>query len=77
MNAVSPNWQRLALLGVCASAGVFLAGYAWQVVGVLAPVLGLFFGGWLLSCVLEPRIPSLAALVACLGYFRPRWSCPS
>jgi predicted PurR-regulated permease PerM len=56
MNAVSPNWQRLAIFGVCGSAGVFLAGSAWQVVGVLAPVLGLFFGGWLLSCVLEPLV---------------------
>jgi predicted PurR-regulated permease PerM len=55
------TWQRLALVGVAASAAVFLAGSAWQAVGALAPVLGLFFGGWMLSCILEPAV----AFTAC------------
>ena len=38
----NPRWQRLACVGVAASAAIFLTGSAWQVIGVLAPVLGLF-----------------------------------
>jgi predicted PurR-regulated permease PerM len=43
-------------MGVCASAALFVARSAWHILGQLAPVLGLFFGGWLLSCVLEPLV---------------------
>ena len=50
------RWQRLALIGVCASAAVFVAGCLWLVVGFLAPVLGLFFGGWLIACLQEPLV---------------------
>jgi predicted PurR-regulated permease PerM len=48
--------QRLAVIGVCASAAVFLAACAWLLVGFLAPVLGLFLGGWLLACLQEPLV---------------------
>jgi predicted PurR-regulated permease PerM len=48
--------QRLALVGACACAAVILAGCLWLVVGFLAPVLGLFFGGWLLACLQEPLV---------------------
>jgi predicted PurR-regulated permease PerM len=54
------TWQRLAFVGIAASAAVFLAGSAWQTLGVLGPVLGLFFGGWLLSCLLEPVVARVA-----------------
>ena len=53
---MNPAWQRIAVLGICASAAVFLAGSLWQVLAALGPVLGLFFGGWLLSCLLEPLV---------------------
>jgi predicted PurR-regulated permease PerM len=54
--SVSSRWQRLAVIGVAASAAVFVGGAVWQIVGVLAPVLSLFFGGWLLAIVLEPLV---------------------
>jgi len=53
---VSPVWQRLTVLSVLACATIFVGGFAWQVVGAVAPVLGLFFGGWLIACVLEPLV---------------------
>jgi len=59
VSATSPTLQRTALLAVCASAAVFIGSWAWQIVGVLEPVLGLFFGGWLLACVLEPVVASV------------------
>ena len=49
----------MALVAICASAALFIGGYVLQVLGLLAPVLGLFFGGWLLSCVLEPLVGRL------------------
>ena len=49
-------WQRLAVISICASAAVFLGWCLWLVVGFLAPVLGLFFGGWLLACLQEPLV---------------------
>src|SRR5215470_8152141 len=60
------RWQQVAVIGVSASAAVFLGWCVWIVVGFLAPVLGLFFGGWLLACLQEP----LVARVRC----RTRWS---
>jgi hypothetical protein len=42
--SISPRWQRLAFIGVAASAAVFVGGALWQIVGLLAPVLSLFFG---------------------------------
>ena len=50
------EWQRVANIGVSASAGVFLGACLWLVAGFLAPVLGLFFGGWLLACLQEPLV---------------------
>jgi predicted PurR-regulated permease PerM len=50
------KWQRVALIGVAVSAAVFLGACLWFVVGILAPVLGLFFGGWLLACLQEPLV---------------------
>jgi predicted PurR-regulated permease PerM len=50
------GWQRVAIIGVSASAAVFLGACLWLVVGFLAPVLGLFFGGWLLACLQEPLV---------------------
>jgi predicted PurR-regulated permease PerM len=50
------QWQRLAVIGICASAAVFLGWVLWLVIGFLAPVLGLFFGGWLLACLEEPLV---------------------
>src|SRR5262245_52447123 len=60
MIAIDFRLQCFAVLGVCASAVVFLAGAAWQIVEGLVPVFGLFFGGWLLSCVLEPAVGCIA-----------------
>lgn len=56
MGGINPGWQRLALVGVCASAALFVASSVWHILEQLAPVLGLFFGGWLLACVLEPLV---------------------
>jgi predicted PurR-regulated permease PerM len=50
------EWQRVAIIGVSACAAVFLGACLWLAVGFLAPVLGLFFGGWLLSCLQEPLV---------------------
>jgi predicted PurR-regulated permease PerM len=50
------EWQRVAIIGVSASAAVFLGACLWLAVGFLAPVLGLFFGGWLLACLQEPLV---------------------
>ena len=50
------EWQRVAIIGVSASAAVFLGACLWLVVGLLAPVLGLFFGGWLLASLQEPLV---------------------
>jgi predicted PurR-regulated permease PerM len=50
------QWQRLAIIGVCGCAAIFLAACAWLILGFLAPVLGLFFGGWLLACLQEPLV---------------------
>jgi predicted PurR-regulated permease PerM len=50
------EWQRVAIIGVSASAAVFLGACLWLVVGFLAPVLGLFFGGWWLACLQEPLV---------------------
>jgi predicted PurR-regulated permease PerM len=50
------HWQRLAVISICVSAAVFLVWCLWLVVGFLAPVLGLFFGGWLLACLEEPLV---------------------
>jgi predicted PurR-regulated permease PerM len=52
-------WQRAAVVAVCASAALFVTSALWQMLSMLAPVLGVFFGGWLISCVLEPLVTSL------------------
>src|SRR5262249_20264302 len=52
----SAQWQRLAVISICASAAVFLGWFLWVVLGFLAPVLGLFFGGWLVACLEEPLV---------------------
>jgi predicted PurR-regulated permease PerM len=54
--SVGPPWQRLALIGVTASAAIFVAGAVGQMLGLLAPVLNLFFGGWLLATLVEPLV---------------------
>ena len=54
MTGLSPRWQRIAVLAICASAVVFVGSSLWQMLGFVAPVLGLFFGRWLLSTILEP-----------------------
>ena len=60
--SVSPALQRAALLGVSATAAIVVAGTAWYVVSALAPVIGLFLGGWLLACVLEPCVDGVGRL---------------
>jgi predicted PurR-regulated permease PerM len=62
MFSVSPALQRAALLGVSATAAIVVGGTAWYVVGALAPVIGLFFGGWLLACVLQPCVDGVMRL---------------
>jgi predicted PurR-regulated permease PerM len=52
----SVEWRRVAIIGVSASAAVFLGACLWLIVGFLAPVLGLFFGGWMLACLQEPLV---------------------
>jgi predicted PurR-regulated permease PerM len=61
--AINAALQRAALAGICVSAALFIAWAGWQVIASLGPVLSLFFGGWLLGCLLEPvirRVMSLA-----------------
>jgi predicted PurR-regulated permease PerM len=57
--AVSPRWQRITVFAICASAALFVGSSLWQMLGLVAPVLGLFFGGWLLSTILEPIVGRL------------------
>ena len=52
--AASRGLQRAALVSVSATALIIAGVAAWFIVGVFAPVIGLFFGGWLLACALEP-----------------------
>jgi predicted PurR-regulated permease PerM len=53
------QWQRVALIGISVVAAVFLGASLWLVIGFLAPVLELFFGGWLLACVQEPLVKQM------------------
>lgn len=54
--SVSPPWQRPALIGVTVSAAIFVGGAVCQILGLLSPVLSLFFGGWLLATLLDPLV---------------------
>jgi predicted PurR-regulated permease PerM len=59
MSVSTTNWQRAALIGVCATAIVIVGACLWMVVGYLAQVLGLFFGGWLIACLQEPLVEAV------------------
>jgi predicted PurR-regulated permease PerM len=59
VTAISPAWQRLTVLAICLCATIFVGGFVWQIVGTLSPVLGLFFGGWLLAAILEPIVAAI------------------
>src|SRR5437879_1645028 len=44
--AIGPRWQHAAVTTVTAFAGLSVVGTLWGILAPLAPVLGLFFGGW-------------------------------
>ncbi len=50
----SRDWLRALVILACAALGLFVLGAVWQFGALLAPVLGLFFGGWLVATVVEP-----------------------
>jgi predicted PurR-regulated permease PerM len=51
---IGRGWLRALVVLVCAALALFVIGSLWQFGSLLAPVLGLFFGGWLMACVIEP-----------------------
>jgi len=73
----NPRWQRLACVGVAASAAIFLTGSAgyWRI-GAGARAVRYsgrrsdrrFLGGAVFGT------PTLAALMACFDHFRPGWN---
>jgi predicted PurR-regulated permease PerM len=63
IDAVGRGWLRALVLLACVSLTLFIAAALWQVAALLAPVLVLFFAGWLLTCVLEPVVHGLSRLV--------------
>jgi predicted PurR-regulated permease PerM len=54
--AASPWLPRAALAGVSVTALIIAGAAVWYLFGAFAPVIGLFFGGWLLACALEPGV---------------------
>src|SRR5262249_41939399 len=54
VGGIGRGWLRALVVLACAALGLFVVDALWQLGGMLAPVLGLFFGGWLLACVVEP-----------------------
>jgi predicted PurR-regulated permease PerM len=54
VGGIGRGWLRALVVLACAALGLFVVDTLWQFGGMLAPVLGLFFGGWLLACVVEP-----------------------
>ena len=62
IGAVGLGWVRALVVLACISLSLFIAAALWQVAELLAPVLVLFFAGWLLSCMLEPVVHGLSRL---------------
>lgn len=62
IGAVGQGWVRALVLLACVGLSLLIAAALWQVATLLAPVLVLFFAGWLLSCVLEPVVHGLSRL---------------
>jgi predicted PurR-regulated permease PerM len=54
LSSVGRAWLRALVALACAGLGLYVVGTLWQLGVLLAPVLVLFFGGWLLSCMVEP-----------------------
>ncbi len=54
VGGIGRGWLRALVALACAALGLFVVDTLWRLGAVLAPVLGLFFGGWLLACVVEP-----------------------
>jgi predicted PurR-regulated permease PerM len=54
VSSIGRTRLRALVLLACVALGLFIVGTLWQLGALLAPVVGLFFGGWLLSCMVEP-----------------------
>jgi predicted PurR-regulated permease PerM len=54
LSSLGRDWLRALVVLACAALGLFVVGTLWQLGALRAPVLGLFFGGWLVACMLEP-----------------------
>jgi len=52
--------EVVVALALCAGAIVFVGGAGLQFIARIAPILGLFFGGWLVSAAFEPGVNWLA-----------------
>jgi predicted PurR-regulated permease PerM len=59
LSSIGRGWLRALVVLACAALGLFVVATLWQLGALLAPALGLFFGGWLLSCMFEPITSSL------------------
>jgi predicted PurR-regulated permease PerM len=62
IDAVGRGWLRALVLLACVGLSLLIAAALWHVATLLAPVLMLFFAGWLLTCVLEPVVHGLSRL---------------
>jgi predicted PurR-regulated permease PerM len=59
LSGLGRGWLRALVVLACAGLALFVIGTLWQLGMLLAPVLGLFFGGWLLACMIEPVTSAL------------------
>jgi predicted PurR-regulated permease PerM len=73
LSSLGRGWLRALVVLTCGGLTLLVVSTLWQLGALLAPVLGLFFGGWLLACMLEPvtsaltqrtRLPLPLAIVA-------------
>ena len=53
-STIGRGWLRALVVLACAALGLVVVATLWQLGALLVPALGLFFGGWLVSCMLEP-----------------------
>jgi predicted PurR-regulated permease PerM len=59
LDGIGRGWLRALVILACAALALFVVATLWQLGALLAPVLGLFFGGWLVACMLEPLTTGL------------------
>ena len=56
IGAAGQGWVRALVLLACVGLSLLIAGALWQVATLLAPVLVLFFAGWLLNLTPGPDV---------------------